>query len=240
MTLMPNMLVLLPMLMLAASASSQPPPPSAAAPSQSILAQAFWAGLSQINMLFNRGGSLAGGATRGAVWRLDLASGNKHRIGTTDTLSWPVGAAGEGPVFALHGRQLVRLAADGTEAPAGDGGEWRKLLGVLPDGRVLGFVMGEPRARPALLSPDHAIHVLPAPETDKERQREAFALQEDRDYADGMRLQVGRSERGGHGFDIFLIKDNVQRNVTDCGNDRCGQPSLTSDGLALLYIRAGP
>lgn len=239
MTLTSNMLLLTPILLLAgATANAQSPPP--AAPSQSVLAQAFWAGLGQINMLFIRAGSLAGSAPRGAIWRLDLASGKRERIGTDDTLSWPVAATGDGPVFALRGRQLVRLAAEGTEAPVGDGGTWRKLLGVLPDGSILGFIIGEPRARPAQLSPDRVMQVLPGPETDTERQREAFALQEDRDYADGKRLVVRRSARGGAGFDIYLIAGNAQRNLTDCGNDHCGQPSLTSDGLAILYIQAKP
>jgi hypothetical protein len=111
---------------------------------------------------------------------------------------------------------------------------------VLPDGSVLGFAADEPRARPALLSPDGSVQVLPAPETDADRQRESFALQEERDYADGTRLRVHRSERGGQGFDIFLVKDGTQRNLTDCGNCRCGQPALTADGSALLYVRAEP
>jgi hypothetical protein len=230
--------LLLSLLLFAGSANAQPS--TAAAPPQSFLAQAFWTGLGQINMLFTRAGSLAGGATRGAVWRLDLASGKTQRMGTTDTLSWPVAATRDGPVFALHGRELVRLAADGTQAPVGDDGAWRKLLGVLPDGRVLGFVLGEARARPALLSDDKVVRVVAAPDSDEEREREAFALQEERDYADGTRLVVRRSERGGGGFDIYLIQGSAARNLTDCGNDRCGQPSLTSDGRAVLYIRAEP
>ena len=244
-----TLLLLLPLLTLSASASSQPAPPQPATsqpgmtPSglaQSGLAQVFWSGLGQINMLFKAGGSLASGATRGAVWRLDLTSGNRQRIGTADTLSWPVASTAGSPVFALRGRQLVRLGADGTEAPVGGDAAWRKLLGVLPDGSVLGFAADEPRARPALLLADGSVHVLPAPETDADRQRKSFALQEERDYADGTRLRVHRSERGGQGFDIFLVKDGTQRNLTDCGNDRCGQPSLTADGSALLYIRAEP
>jgi hypothetical protein len=235
-------LLLLPLLMLSATASSQPAPSKAATSesgmAQSGLAQVFWSGLGQINMLFKAGGSLASGATRGAVWRLDLASGNRQRIGTADTLSWPIASTASSSVFALHGAKLVRLDADGTEAPAGGDAAWRKLLGVLPDGSVLGFAADEPRARPALLSADGSVQILPAPETDADRQRESFALQEERDYADGMRLRVRRSERGGQGFDIFLVKDGTQRNLTDCGNARCGQPSLTSDGSALLYIRA--
>jgi hypothetical protein len=241
MTLTANTQMLVPMmlLLLSASANSQPASPQAATP-QSSVAQAFWSGLGQINMLFKAAGSLASGATNGAVWRLDLASGNRQRIGTGDTLSWPVAATGTSPVFALHGRQLVRLGTDGTETPAGNDTAWRKLLGVLPDGSVLGFVAGEPRARPALLSPDGSVQVLPPPESDEDRQRESFALQEERDYADGTRLRIRRSERGGQGFDIFLIKDGTQRNLTDCGNARCGQPSLSADGTALLYIRAEP
>lgn len=246
MTLTSNLLPLFPMLVLAASASAQPPPPNAApvqpntAPVQSALSQAFWGGLAQINMLFKGAGNLANGATHGAIWRLDLATGNQQQIGSSDTLSWPVGATADGPVFALRGRRLVRFGADDTEVPVGDNGMWRKLLGVLPDGSVLGFVVAEPRARPALLSPDGRMRVLPAPEADEDRQREAFALQEERDYANETGLRVRRSERGGRGFDIFLIKDGTQRNLTDCGNDRCGQPSLTADGRALLYIRAKP
>jgi hypothetical protein len=238
MTLTPNLLLLLPMALLAAPTSAQPPPPNTA-PVQSALSQAFWGGLGQINMLFKGAGNLASGATHGAIWRLDLVTGNQHQVGSGDTLSWPVGATADGPVFALQGRQLVRFGADGTQALVSDG-TWRKLLGVLPDGSVLGFVVAEPRARPALLSLDRTMRVLPAPETDEDRQREAFALQEERDYADDTHLRVRRSERGGQGFDVFLIKDGTQRNLTDCGSDRCGQPSLTDDGRALLYIRAKP
>jgi hypothetical protein len=233
-------LLLAPMLALAEAADSQPPPPPAEAPPQSAAAALFWGGLREINMLFTRIGSLGGGATRGAVWQLDLASGSKQRIGTTDTLSWPVAATRNGPVFALRGNQLVRLAEDGTETAIGGDGAWRKLVGALPDGRILGFITAEPRPRAALITSDHVIHTLPAAETGEERAREASALQEDRDYANGKQLLVGRSEHGGQGFDIFLAEGNTQRNMTDCGNDDCGQPSLTSDGLALLYIRAEP
>jgi len=235
-----RMLLVVPLLVLAKSADSQAPSPSPTAPPQPVLAEMFWGGLRQINMLFTGIGSLGGGATRGAVWQLDFKSGSKQRIGASDTLSWPVAAARNGPVFALHGNQLVRLAADGTETDLGDDGAWRKLLGVLPDGGVLGFIRGEPRPRAALLTGDHVIQILPTAETDEERAREASALQEDRDYANGKHLVVGRSEHGGEGFDIFLVDGNMQRNLTDCGNASCGQPSLTSDGLALLYIRAEP
>jgi len=241
MTLAANTPMLVPMmlLLLSSTVNSQPAPPPAATPPSSV-AQAFWSGLGQLNMLFKAAGSLASGATKGAVWRLDLASGNRQRVGAADALSWPVAATAVSPVFALHGRQLVRLGADGTEAPVATDTAWRKLLGVLPDGSVLGFVAGEPRARPARLAADGSVQVLPPPETDEDRQRESIALQEERDYADGTRLRVRRSERGGQGFDIFLVKDGVQRNLTDCGNDRCGQPSLSADGAALLYIRAEP
>jgi len=71
--------------------------------------------------------------------------------------------------------------------------------------------------------------VLPPPETSEERRLNGLLLQEDRDYANGWRLEIRRSARGGRGFDVFLITDGATRNISDCGDDACGQPSLAPD-----------
>src|SRR5262249_12461574 len=140
-------------------------------------------------------------------------------------------------VYALHGRQVVRIAiADGKETPIGEPAEWRKLLGVLSDGTVLGFIEDDPRPRPALLGPDRKLTDLPPPADDAERRRNGALLQEGRDYADGTRLEVRDSERGGRGRDVFLI-DTGSRNLTDCGDDFCGQPSRSQDALTVFYVR---
>jgi hypothetical protein len=115
--------------------------------------------------------------------------------------------------------------------------DWRKLLGVLPDGTILGFVEDDPRPRPALLAPDGSRLELPPPADDAERKRNGALLQEGRDYADGTRLEVRDSERGGRGRDVFLIGSPAPVNLTDCGDDLCGQPSRPLNGLEVFYIR---
>ena len=63
-------------------------------------------------------------------------------------------------------------------------------------------------------------------------------MQEARDYADGARLEVRDSERGGRGRDVFLIEGASERNLTDCGDDLCGQPARSMDGATFFYIRS--
>jgi hypothetical protein len=142
-------------------------------------------------------------------------------------------------VFALRGRQVVSIVvSDGSETPVGAPAEWRKLIGVAPDGTVLGFVEDDPRPRPALLQSNGRLAALPAPTDDSERKRNGLLLQEMRDYADGIRLEVRDSERGGRGRDIFLVQGPSQRNLSHCNDDLCLQPSRSSDGNYVFFIRA--
>jgi hypothetical protein len=160
-------------------------------------------------------------------------------MGSAADLAWPVPSPSGENVFALRGRQVVNVAiSDGSETSVGAPAEWRKLIGVAPDGTVLGFVEDDPRPRPALLAPGGQLAELPAPADDGERKRNALLLQEMRDYADGIRLEVRNSERGGRGRDIFLVEGSRQRNLSNCGDDLCLQPSRSIDGNYVLYIRA--
>jgi hypothetical protein len=64
------------------------------------------------------------------------------------------------------------------------------LLGVLPDGLVIGFVADDLFPRPALLSRDGERTDLPPPPADDEQRRHIdVLLQEAGDYADGSRLE---------------------------------------------------
>jgi len=78
---------------------------------------------------------------------------------------------------------------------------------------------------------------MAAPADEPERRRNGVLLQEGRDYSDGSRLEVRDSERGGRGRDVFLIGVAGVRNLTDCGDDFCGQPSRSQDGLRIFYVR---
>jgi hypothetical protein len=216
------------------------PPSTAPSASGGLMARIFAAGLGQLGLVFKGIGSLGGGAASGEIWRLDLRTQERRRIGGTTDLAWPVPSPDGAEVYALRGGQMLRITiADGVETPIGAPTDWRKLLGVLPDATVLGFVEDDPRPRPALLTPDGRQVDLPAPADDAERKRNGILLQEGRDYADGTRLEVRDSTRGGRGRDVFLIDSAGTRNLTDCGDDFCGQPARSPDGLAVFYIR-GP
>jgi hypothetical protein len=202
-------------------------------------ASVFARGLKMLGLVFTGIGSLAGGATTGAIWQVDIRTGERRRISHAANLAWPVPSPDRSTVYALRSGHLVRITvADGAEAPAGTPPNWRKLLGVLPDGTVLGFVDDDPRPRPALLAPGGGRTELDPPANEGERERNGILLQEGREYADGSRLEVRDSERGGRGRDVFLIGGARPRNLTDCGDDFCGQPSRSQDGLGVFYIRA--
>jgi len=205
----------------------------------SALGRAFSTGLDKLGIVFRGIGSLASDAGQGAVWRVDLRTGERRRIGSAADLAWPVPSADGAGVYALRGRQVIRLDVDGGgETPVGAPADWRKLLGALSDGTVLGFIEDDPRPRPSLLQPAGSLAELPPPADHAERKRNAALLQEGRDYADGIRLEVRDSARGGRGRDVFLIDSAGTRNLSDCGDDRCGEPARSQDGRAVFYIRA--
>lgn len=221
-------------LLLVGAVAAQPTPPA----SKGGVGRVFSAGLDALGLVFKGIGSLAGGPTAGSVWRVDLRSGQRQRIGNAADLAWPVSSTDGIAVYALRGRQVVRIiVADGSETRLGAPADWRKLVGVLPDGTVLGFIEDDPRPRPALLAADGMLTELPAPADDAERRRNGALLQEGRDYQDGTRLEVRDSERGGRGSDVFLVGSSEARNLSDCGDDHCGQPSRSSDGGAVFYVR---
>lgn len=221
-------------LLLAGAVAAQPAPQAP----KGGLGRAFSAGLDALGLVFKGIGSLAGGPTAGSVWRVDIRTGQRDRIGKAADLAWPVPSPDGVAVYALRGRQVVRvLISDGSETPVGAPADWRKLVGVLPDGMVLGFIEDDPRPRPALLAADGTLTELPAPADDAERRRNGALLQEGRDYKDGTRVEVRDSERGGRGSDVFLVSSAGAHNLSDCGDDHCGQPSRSLDGLAFFYVR---
>lgn len=221
-------------LLLAGAVAAQPAPPA----SQGGLGRVFSAGLDALGLVFKGIGSLAGGPTAGSVWRVDIRTGQRQRIGNAAGLAWPVPSPDGTAVYALRERQVVRLrVSDGGETPVGAPADWRKLVGVLPDGTVLGFIEDDPRPRPALLAPDGKLTELPSPVDDVERKRNGALLQEGRDYKDGTRVEVRDSERGGRGSDVFLVSSAGAHNLSDCGDDHCGQPSRSLDGLTFFYVR---
>jgi hypothetical protein len=222
------------LLVFAGSAAAQPLPPDRAI----TMAQVFAEGLQRLGLLFQRIGSLSGVSAVGTVWSADVRTGEQHRISNAADLACPVPSADGATIYALRGHQIVRIvAATGQDTSVGGPVEWRKLLGVLQEGTLLGFVEGDPRPHPALVAPNGILTELAPPANESEQKRNGVLLQEERDYTDGARLEVRQSAHGGRGRDVYIIVDTQSRNLTDCGDDVCGQPSRSLDGFTILFIR---
>jgi hypothetical protein len=209
-----------------------------AAPQPSWMQRVFSDGLKRLGLLFSDVGSLGSGPAAGEVWQFDKRMGQRRRIGATADLSWPAPSPDGSTVYVLRGRQVVRIGvSDGKEAQVGSPADWSKLLGVLPDGMIIGLVDDDPFPHPALLTQDGKRTDLPPPATNEERKQIGLLMQEARAYADGSTLEVHDSERGGRGRDVFLIEGAHKQNLSDCGDDLCGQPARSMDGAMFFYVR---
>jgi hypothetical protein len=197
----------------------------------------------QLRLTFEAIGSLnETPLVEGQLWeaRIDAEGRvrSRRRIGTDSSLAWPVSPPGGDKIWALQAGHLVSVAADGSIAKPADDTRWCKLLGATSAGQVLGFVAAKPQAVPAIFTPPAGL-VRGVPEDDGESAEKLAVLRQDtRSYAGQTRLSVARSERGGRGFDVYLSGPSGRSNVSDCGDDSCGQASLASEPDRVLYVRA--
>jgi hypothetical protein len=206
----------------------------------------FWkAAVNYLKTAFENLGSLSEGkAEAGQIWVVEVdgtqPKGAAHGLSVAKDLSWPVVGDG-GAIYALKDGAAVRLSQSGIETPlAGSTSAWEKLIGVNADGSILGIVRDPPFGRVAILGSDGTLAVGVSPSTAEERQRQALLLQETRSYADGRSLAV-RSSTRGRGVDVYIAKKGKQTtDLSDCGDDFCGQPSLSPDGTRVTWIRSSP
>jgi hypothetical protein len=196
-----------------------------------------------LHMTFENIGSLGGNVvTEGQVWSVELDATGKPdkpiRIGTASNLAWPVCSVKGRGVYAIQGGRIVRLGDDGQSlADVDKQKQWIKLLGATEHGDVLGMITEKGESMLAVLHADGTIAVSPTPTSDEEQRYKSMLEQENRAYAGGRTLYVERSTRGSRGFDVFLRKEGEVTNLSDCGDDRCGQPSLSPDFRRVLYVR---
>jgi hypothetical protein len=202
-----------------------------------MIERAFWDGIDALHIMFEAIGSLSDGPDRGAVWQFDIVTRTRLRVGTGSAYSWPVQGLDAGDIVALQGSQIVKISTDAEEA-LGKPSPWRKLVGVAPNGMLIGILQLAEGAQPALMTREGTLTVLPPAQSAADQERVAMLLQEDRVYSGNRRLVVARSERGGRGYDVYYIVAGERLNISDCGDDSCGQPALAADGRHVTYVRS--
>lgn len=150
-------------------------------------------------------------------------------------LAWPV-TGEDGAVFALQDGAVVRVGTAGSLTVVEASLRWRKLIGVLPSGAVVGLATVGQAPGGAMVDPGHRTAApttiaLPPPTV-------ATLLAGTFAHRSGDILEVNRSARGGRGLDVYLIRDGIRRDVSGCGDARCVQPSLSADRDRVLFVRA--
>ncbi len=199
--------------------------------------------LDYLQMTFEAIGSLGDSVVEsGQLWSVELDSTGKpfkaRRIGKQNNLAWPVGRPEGKIIYALQKNQIVRFNAEDQSTEFVDTDpHWVKLLGVNQDGAILGMIYQNDENRSAILTKNGDLQVSQPPTSDEEKTQRSRFLQENRSYVGNRTLFVERSERGGRGFDVFLKTEDQIVNISDCGDDSCGQPSVSPDFRRVFYIR---
>ncbi|OPY76446.1 MAG: hypothetical protein A4E65_03185 [Syntrophorhabdus sp. PtaU1.Bin153] len=196
-----------------------------------------------LHVTFENIGSLGDAVIEsGQIWSVDLDVSGKpaepRRVSAASNLEWPVFDRMNQIIYAIQQNRVVRLSGDGQSLTEVDEQkQWIKLFGVTEHGDILGMTSEKGEKVLAVLHADGKTTLSSDSKSDKEQQRKSILEQENRTYAGNRSLYVERSARGGRGFDVFLKVEYKVTNLSDCGDDRCGQPSLSPDFRRVLYIR---
>jgi hypothetical protein len=178
----------------------------------------------------------------GQIWSVVLDASGKpskpSQIGTVTNLAWPVLGLKGKTIYAIQQDRIVQLSDDGQMVKVLDNQkQWIKLFGVTEIGAVLGMLYEDGESRLAILRTDGVIMLSPTPQSEEEQKHKLALMQESRSYSGNRSLYVERSKRGGRGFDVFYNTGDQVINLSDCGDDSCGQASLSRDFRRVLYVR---
>ena len=179
-------------------------------------------------------------AVSGQLWRAAVLDGKveRKRVGELDQLAYPVLEPSGAGYFVLRNGGLVRLNASGEQVEVLDERpRWRRLFGVAPDGTIFGATAQNGRLAPATRGVDGTVRVYDLDPSAPVFRDFQLMLGGARGYSNGDELSVDRSVRGGRGFDVFLERQQVTLNVSDCGDDTCGHAARSQDGSIVVFIR---
>ncbi|MGA1795649.1 MAG: hypothetical protein ACMUIL_07300 [bacterium] len=196
-----------------------------------------------LHVTFENIGSLGDSVVaHGQIWLVEFDTSGRpakpRKISAVSNLAWPILDPKDQTIYAIQQDRIVQLGDDGQSITEVDKQkQWIKLFGVTEHGDVLGMIYEDGESILATLHADGKITLSPAPQSDEEQEQKSILEQEHRAYAGNRSLYVKRSTRGGRGFDVFFKRGEDVFNLSDCGDDRCGQPSFSPDFRRALYVR---
>jgi len=190
--------------------------------------------------------------TSGELWLADLQARTTRALTSSEGYRSPIFLAGNKHVLALRGTEVVLIPSAGGEGKklySVDG--ILKLVGASSENAdavlilLRGEAGGQPRAGLLTVSTGAVKPVPYDPASSQDLQMVETLRGWSRAYGD-RRIYVQRESKQAlsgkvEWSDVFLQVDSQPSvNVSRCDAVNCGQPSLSADGLWLVFVRAKP
>lgn len=218
---------------------------------EDVLADSFINRMMNIFGITASPGQLKGNSdtAAGRLWITNIESGASAGLTSDSGYRWPVYEPGGASLVALKGDAMVRIPAHkgktevlhlvpGVDKLVGfDRSDPDKLLVVVDNGTAPIAVLSLNSGKLAAL-PYNA-------KSDEHRLMLSHARSEERAYGT-TRVKVKRESRKDmegtvEWTDVFVQRGTESaRNVSNCGGDNCGQPSLSPGGNEVVFVRASP
>jgi hypothetical protein len=188
-----------------------------------------------------------GDVIAGEIWIAELKPGRRRALTTDSGYRWPVFEPGGESVVSLKGESVVRISVKAGELRVLEtipGVE--KLVGFDADQRDnLLIVLSDDTAPLAMVSlKTGQLTPLPYdPKLKDHRRMLSHVKGQERLYAASrvyVKTESKQSLEGTLEWDDVYVQqgDAAPRNVSDCDGVTCSQPSLSPNGMAVVYIRA--
>jgi len=183
----------------------------------------------------------------GQIWTAELKSGRRVALTTDSGYRWPVYEPGGEGVVALNGERLVRISLKAQEA---------KVLHTIPGiDKLVGFDGDQRDSLLVVLNDDNAPlamvslktgQLTPLPYDPKlkvHRSMLSHVKGQERSYATSrvyIRTESKQSLEGTIEWDDVYMRQGAAepRNVSECDGVACSQPSLSPNGMEVVYIKA--
>jgi hypothetical protein len=185
----------------------------------------------------------------GQVWLVEIESKKTRNLSVEGGYSSPVFAVRGGYIFALHGSDVVRFnPSGGNPQKVCSIPGIQKLVGASQDDADKFLILrtddsGNPAVALLAVSTGKLESVPYDSASSEDRQMIEHLRGWDRMYGDKSVFVKRQSKQSLSGpvqwADVFLKEGTNQPvNVSACDEVNCGQPSLSSDGTLLVFIRA--